>query len=175
MNKMVSNQKGFTLVELLVVMVIASLIVGVISSIAVKLIVVSGENSDSATAFQQVQNAGLWVKRDTVMAQNVTLDDPQTAVNEFITLYWTSWNGNSTRVAYTLENATGELRELKRYYFTLNGTDWCLQWSTFVAESVVLANTSSNWDGKILTMQIAARVGNEYATRTYQAMPRPLS
>ena len=175
MNKMVSNQKGFTLVELVVVVAITSLILGVTSSIAVQLFVSSGDNSDRMTAYQQVQNAGLWVKHDAVMAQDVVLDDPQTPVSEFITLYWTDWDVNSYRVAYTLEDAPGGLKELKRSCFIPDGDDWLLQASTFVANSIDPAKTSSSWDGKLLTMQIAAQVGDEDETRTYQVMPRPLS
>ena len=175
MNKMISNQKGFTLVEALVVLAITSLILGVLSSIAVQLFVRSGENSERVTAFQQVQNAGLWVKRDAVKAQNVVLDDPQTPVSEFITLYWTDWDTNSYRVAYTLEDAAGGLKELRRSYFVPDGEDWLLQASTFVAKSIDPAATSSTWDGKMLTMQIAAQVGDKEETRTYQVTPRPLS
>ena len=172
---MVSNQRGFTLVEVLVVVTITSLILGVISSIAVQLFVTSGDNSDRMTAFQQVQNAGLWFKRDAVKAQDVMLDDPQTPVSEFITLYWTDWDVNLYRVAYTLEDAPGGLKELRRSYFIPDGNDWLLQESTFVAKSIDPAKTSSSWDGKMLTMQIAAQVGNKDATRTYQVVPRPLS
>ena len=146
MSRMVSNQKGFTLVEVLVVLTITSLIVGVIASIAVQLFVRSGDSSDRMTVYQEVQNAGLWVKRDAVKAQDVMLDDPQTPASEFITLYWTDWDINSYRVAYTLEDVPGGLKELKRSYFVPDGDDWLLQSSTSVAKSIDPAKTSSSWD-----------------------------
>ena len=175
MNKIVLNQKGFTLVELLAVLAISSLIVAVMGGIAVQLLVNSGDNSDRMTVYQEVQNAGLWVKRDAVKAQDVMLDDPETPVSEFITLYWTDWDINSYRVAYTLEDTPGGLKELKRSYFVPDGDDWLLQASTSVAKSIDPAKTSSSWDGKLLTMQIAAQIGEEDEARTYQVTPRPLA
>jgi hypothetical protein len=151
------------------------LIVGVIAGISVQIFVVSGDNSDRMTAYQQVQNAGLWVKHDAVKAQDVMLDDPQTPVNEFITVYWADWDANQYRVAYTLEDDPDGLKELIRSYFIPDGDDWILQASAAVAGSIDPARTSSSWDGQLLIMEIAAQVGDEDATRTYQVMPRPFS
>ena len=175
MTKILSDRKGFSLVELLVALAITSVILTAITTATIQLMTFSKSNSNQITAAEQVQNVGSWFKRDAVTAQQVMLDDPETPVSEFITLQWTDWDGSLHRIAYILDDSPGGLKEMTRDHFTFDSGDWVLQTTTFLAQSIAPAETNSTWDGKVLSAHIVAEVGKETVARTYQAIPRPLS
>jgi prepilin-type N-terminal cleavage/methylation domain-containing protein len=171
MVKMKARQKGFTLLELTVVLALTAIITMVISTVVIQMFTESERGSSRMTAAQQVQNAGFWFKHDGVMAQTVMLDDPSTGdTEEFITIVWTDWNGSSHRVAYALEDADGGLKKLMRSY-SIDGNP---PQTIVVADSITAPSISSNWDGTVLTMQITVQVGSQNAARTYQVKPRPI-
>jgi len=161
------NQKGFTLVELLVAIGIASfLIVGVAAAI-LQLISVSDRNSNYMTAYTQVQNAGFSVSRDAVQAQEITVNGAA-----WITIDWIDWEGLPHQVVYTLEDASGGLKELWRTYSIEDVPQGNIRVARYIDPG-----TNSSWDESehVLTMVITAQVGDESATRTYNIEPRPYS
>jgi len=166
MNKKPLNQKGLTLVELLIAMTVGAMIAGAVVASMFQLFTVSDRNSDWNAAFTQVQNAGYWVSHDAVQAQEV--DD----TSGLVTLDWVDWENDVHHVVYTLEG-TGELRELKRAY-SLNGSP---QETMVVAQYIVpgQANTDCSWDENVLTLVITAQVGDQTVSRTYKVEPRPSS
>lgn len=183
------NNAGFTLAELMVAMAVGGFVMAGVFAIMTQLFWVTSSNSNYMAAFRQVQNAGGWISHDALMAQSVMLDDPATPETEFITLGWTAWSGDQHKVVHSLEDTSGELKELKRsHYIKAKGTeDFVLQDATVIAECINSTNTSSDWDksDKELTVTITAKVGDyvlwrhgtyaESATRTYKVKPRPLS
>jgi prepilin-type N-terminal cleavage/methylation domain-containing protein len=113
------NQKGFTLIELMVAIAISSVITGGITMTIFQVIIGSARTNNHMIAVRQAQNAGYWVSHDAQMAQSVTLG----ASSGFpLTLTWTDWDDNEVhQVAYTLEDMTGGSKQLKRSHSS-NGT-----------------------------------------------------
>lgn len=150
------NQKGLTLVELLIATVVVAMIASVVVVGMFQLFTVSDRNSDYAVAFTQVQNAGYWVSHDAVMAQVV--DD----TSGLVTLDWVDWENDAHQVVYTLDGASGELRR--------SGTE-----EEFLVAQYIDPTTSCTWDGAVLTLVITAQVGDQTVSRTYKVEPRPSS
>lgn len=65
------GQRGFTLVELLVAVAISGLITSGLTMSIFQVFDSNARNSSEMTVVRQVQNAGHWVSRDTLMAQAV--------------------------------------------------------------------------------------------------------
>ena len=102
MNK---NQKGLTLMEVLLVFAITSIISGGITMTFYQVVMGSMRTNNHMIAVAQAQNAGYWVGRDAQMAQIVNLG----ASSGFpLTLTWTDWGGTQSEVTYTIVG--GELR-----------------------------------------------------------------
>jgi hypothetical protein len=105
MNPMRLNNKGFTLVELVMAMGSVCIITAAATGAIAQIFHVNRLASSSVVAVRQVQNAGFWVSRDSPMAQLVfdtdELDDPR----EILQLIWTDWESNETHdVLYRLED-----------------------------------------------------------------------
>jgi prepilin-type N-terminal cleavage/methylation domain-containing protein len=161
------NQKGMTLIELLIALAIASSVVAGAALAIFQLITTPERNSNYMTAFTQVQNAGFSISRDAVQARNVTVDG-----SSFLTLDWKDWDDNTHEAVYTLKDASDELKELWRTY-SINGSP---PETMVVAEYLVgPPGTSCSWDDieNVLTLNVTAQVGDKTATRTYKVEPRP--
>ena len=97
----ISNQKGFTLIEMLIVIAITSLI-GVGVTVAVNNVWnVNALSVSRVDAVKQVENAIYWMSRDTQMAQTVQ----ESGGSGFpLTLTWVEWGSNTkNQVTYTLQ------------------------------------------------------------------------
>jgi len=66
------KQRGFTLVEVLVAIAILGAISGALSTAIVAIVKTSDVSKDWAVVLRQVQNAGYWISRDVLMAQDVS-------------------------------------------------------------------------------------------------------
>ena len=66
-----TNQKGFTLIEVLIAVAITGLIVGAASGAGAH-VIQSKRTTAQMVALRQVQTAGYWVSRDALCAQSVT-------------------------------------------------------------------------------------------------------
>jgi len=167
------NQKGMTLVELLIALAIASFVVAAAALVIFQLLTTPERNSDYMTAYTQVQNAGFSVSRDAVQAQEVTVDG-----GSFLTLDWIDWEGYAHKVVYTLQDASDGLKELWRSY-SINGSPA----ETMVVAEYIDPATSCRWGDdpatpeiepeNVLTLNVKAQVGDKTASRTYNVEPRP--
>jgi len=111
MIRLMNNQKGFTLIELIVALAIASVIGVAATMTAHQLISIPVISNDSNTAINQVRNAVNWINRD---AQSATPSSINTTSPKFLSmeqLEWESDTGNWTThtVNYTLESEDKEL------------------------------------------------------------------
>ena len=163
------NQRGFTLIEMIVAMTITVLIIGVIAMAIFQVFNVNALSSNHMTAVRQVQNAGYWISRDAQMAQSVVPDDGG-ATGFPLTLTRTEWEGDEHQVVYTI---IGDRLQREHYINSVPDS------TIFVAEYVVSDPEKTNCvftNGK-LTLTVTATVGTwpqeEIETRVYEIVPRP--
>ena len=166
MKRLHKDQRGFTIIELLVVIVLTVLITTAITTTFFQVFNMSIRTANHMSAVSQVQQAGKLVSEDILEAQ--ALDDSPTG-GEFLILGW-----NSTavhEVTYTLED--GELWRSE----TIDGGD---PTTTRVAEYINSdpTKTSCHLEGSVLIFKVTATVGEgtwgeESEQRIYRVQPRP--
>lgn len=169
------GEKGFTYIELIVAITIIVLIGGAAAIATFQVLKGTARNNNYMTAVRQVQNAGYWISRDTLMAQSVTTDN--LTLPDFLLLSWTDESsGDVYQVVYTLENMSeGGLQKLLRSQ-SINGV---ASSTTFVAQYIApeSAKTKCEFTNGTLTLTVTATVGDgspaRSETRTYQVVPRP--
>lgn len=154
------RQKGFTLVELLVVVAVVGTISVMISAVIMQTFSQNTRVSDDISVTQEVSDAGFWIKQDAVKAQVVEVNSP-----DLISLSWVDWSNSTHAVVYSLSGG-----QLIRTY----AKDGISLSSRVVADSIIEANSSSTWVGNMLTVQLEAGVGEQKAVQTYQIKPRPV-
>lgn len=182
MKRLQKDQRGFTLLELLVAIPIAALVVTAASG-AIFQILNSTRANNYMVAYRQVQEAGHRVNRDGIQAQEITVS---AAPGFPFTFEWTDWDSEDKyRIAYTLEDMpNSDLKYLQRRE-TIHDKDGNLKKDEFtgpVPQYIYLDTDSAKptnclWDSdeKVLTFTVKAQVGEQTATRTYKIKPRPLS
>ena len=167
------GQKGFTLIELALAMVIGGMIAASVTMTMFQIVDSSGRTSNHMTAVRQVQSAGYWVSRDAQMIQQAPVITESGGELESITFDWTDWEGNVFQVIYTFEDmSAGGLKELQRAEHENSSTK-----TTVVAEFIDIENTSCVYTDGTLTFTVTVQVGAGSAaqieTRTYEVLPRP--
>jgi len=101
------NERGFTLVELIIAIAITAIITTGVTMTIFQVFTGNARSSNHMIAVRQVQNAGYWVSHDAQMAQLVVT----TGVSGFpLILTWTDWDGTEHQVTYDIVNGD----ELKR-------------------------------------------------------------
>jgi prepilin-type N-terminal cleavage/methylation domain-containing protein len=160
MFKFKATEKGFTLIEVLVALVITSAILSVMSAAVVLIMRTTSQNEEWNVNLRQVQNAGYWISRDALMAQ--TVSDNKTGV--FLALSWSDWDNNNYNVEYVFQGNTLMRR--------LNGGS-----ATLIAQ-YIMQSTTCHWyqaENK-LTVTIKASLHGDAGRsleRTYEIKPRP--
>jgi prepilin-type N-terminal cleavage/methylation domain-containing protein len=169
-----SNQKGFTLLELIIAIAIAGLITAGITVAIMQILTINHRASNHMIAVRQVQQAGKEVSKDTLQAQpNKIDDDPDDPPDAFLVLNWTDSEGGNHTVVYTLQTMASSpaLSMLARNH-TIDGTAQTTA-PPVVAEYIDPNQTSCNWTGNVLVFTVTAALGTESETRTYEIEPRP--
>ena len=159
------NQKGFTLIELLIVVAIFA-VVAVAANAVIVQVVQSNRTSNHMVALRQVQQAGYYVSKDGLQAQNIS---GSLTTSSSLHLNWTDCDGGNHTVVYNLVNPSGGLYQLGRNE-TVNQT----KTTTVVAQYICNGTTQCSWSAtaKVLTFNVTARVGLETESRTYEIKPR---
>ena len=164
------NQKGFTLIELIVAIAITALIIGVIVMSIFQVFIVNALSSNHMLAVRQVQNAGYWINHDVQMAQQEPVIVNSGGVLESIFLTWEGWDSTLHEVTYTLEDT-----ELKRSYWNDTGETSEILVAQYINPDS--AKTKCDFTGGVLTLTVTAAVGTwpkvESETRIYEIIPRP--
>jgi prepilin-type N-terminal cleavage/methylation domain-containing protein len=152
------NQRGFTLVEVLIAIVIAG-IIG--SAVTMTIFQVYDSNARSNThmkAVKEVENAIHYITRDAQMTQSIN----RTAPDGFpLTLAWVEWDGTSRSVTYQIQD--GQLQRIEASN------------TVVVAQYIDSGQTSCVISGKTLVFTITVTVsGSKPAseTRTFTIRPR---
>ena len=159
-----NSQRGFTLVEALVAMAIASSITGAISTGIYQVFTSHVQSTAHMTAIKQVENAIHWLSRDVQQAQVLDLGpDSGFPVN----LTWVNWDGVVEQVTYTL---VGD--ELERAYSTGGGPVTNVVARHIDSDS---AETNLQFIDGVFTFKITASVAGSrpaLESRVGEIMPR---
>ena len=160
MKRLHKDQRGLSIIELLVVMILAGLITAAVTTTFFQVFDMNTRTANHMSALSQVQQAGKIVSEDILQAQAIE-DDP--AGGEFLILGW-----NSTAVheiTYTLED--GELWRSE----TIDGGAPA---TTRVAEHIDPDPTKTycDWNDDVLIFKVTVTVGEETEQRIYRVQPR---
>jgi len=162
MKRLHKDQRGLTIIELLVVMILTGLITAAITTTFFQVFDMNTRTANHMSALSQVQQAGKLVSEDILEAQPNMIDDSPTS-GEFFIL---GWNITPAReVTYTLED--GELWRTE----TIGGDST----TTRVAEYIDPDPTKTycDWNGDVFIFKVTATVGEESEQRIYRVQPRP--
>lgn len=189
LSNVTSNQKGFTLIELMIAIAITALITGGAASAIFQVFNVNTLNSDHMKAIRQVQNAGFWISQDSQMAQIVvTDDDGTTAETEILILTWTGWEydiGDDKGIDYVEvryyydatnfeilrnEAITTTTYDSNGQLVGTNNSSSLIRVAQFITSADAILPGPS--DNKI-EVTIAATVGDATEQRIYEVSPRP--
>ncbi|MDD5094519.1 MAG: prepilin-type N-terminal cleavage/methylation domain-containing protein [Dehalococcoidia bacterium] len=97
----IKNQKGFTLIEVLVAVAIMAVIGTGIAAATTQMITVDEQSKSRETVIKEVQNAVHYMIRDVQMAQKV---DPTGGSGFPLNLTWVDWDNIQNEVSYTLDS-----------------------------------------------------------------------
>ncbi len=101
--KLYREQKGFTLIEVMIAMSITALITSVIGTAIFQILDRSASGQDTLRALNDIQNAGRWIYLDGEKAQSTDLINEALPVNS-MTFSWTA-DGQPHTVSYSLANS----------------------------------------------------------------------
>ena len=165
MKKLRKGQRGFSLLELIIVIALTGIVTAAITMTVFQVFNMNTRTSNRMTAVAQVQNAGKIVSEDILEAQSLA---PGGCTNCVVSMNWTEVVGNQTahQIKYTLVDKT-----LKR-------EDVGLNYTTIVAEYITSASfapvQSCSFPGcGAYNFTVTATVGKESETRVYEVKPRP--
>jgi prepilin-type N-terminal cleavage/methylation domain-containing protein len=167
MKKLRKDQRGFSILELLMVIALTGLIAAAITTTFFQFFNMNTRTANHMIAVSQVQQAGKLVSEDMLEAQVDRIDDSPSG-GKFLILGWANNITGDHDVTYTLEDS-----ELWREETISNPTPTTT--SVRVAEYIDPTKTSCDWDDNVLTFTVTATVGDESETRVYQVKPRPSS
>ncbi len=168
MKRLHKDQRGLTIIELLVVIVLTGLITAAITTTFFQVFNMNIRTANHMSALSQVQQAGKLVSEDILEAQPDMIDDSP-ATGEFLIL---GWNSTGTHeIIYTLED--GELWRSE----SIDGGGPTM---TRVAEYINSDPTKTYCErqGTVLIFKVTATVGEgtwgeESEQRIYRVQPRP--
>ena len=181
MKKLKKDQRGFSLLELLIVIALTGLVTAAITMTVFQVFNMNTRTANRMAAVSQVQHAGKLVSEDILEAQGVN----STESSGFpLTLTRTDpENGDYHTVVYNLVNMpSGEYQRLERKLTITPLAGEPTTTVSIVAEYIddtidpitAEPRTNCDWAGGVLTFTVTATVGEESETRVYEVSPRSL-
>lgn len=167
------EEKGFVLINLIVVVAIAAMIAAGAGMTATQILRGTERNETHIEAVRQAQNLGRFFSRDVMMAENVTAgDDLGTADEEFVTMYWKDWeNGDTFNVRYLWLDDVDSSKRVKRNLLERDKDGIVTgNTTTLIAYRIYSANVSQDNDMWILNVE--THLGNRNLQREYKITDR---
>lgn len=187
----IRSERGFTLAEVLIVLVISGLLMFGSFEIVRHMVVTSSTDRNKANALCQVQYVGFWISEDVMQAKYEGVDLIGNATDPFanhfpVTVTWTEWDGDMNRVKFSLlpqDSSPGgvSLYELTRQrWFVPKGDsieDPGTNKGTTTVGEFLTDETRCYWDTSgdatsVLKLEVTANVDGQVASRTYEINPR---
>ena len=194
LRQLLKNQRGFTLIEMLIAIAIGGAIAGAGSMATRQVVTETTRNNNHEIAVRQVQNAGHRVTRDTQMAQ--TVDDTRTTNDDdsitILLLTWEDWDedvedeidADEYQVEYKLVAVDVDgviVTKLQREHYTNRVDESILpDATTYVAKYIDAGQTSCEFAAPMLTFTVTATVGGGSLqegseTRIYEIVHRAVA
>jgi prepilin-type N-terminal cleavage/methylation domain-containing protein len=165
--KLIRNEKGFTLLELLLVLAITGAIGGTMVLTTTTIVKITPQSNDNIVALHQVHSAGYWITRDVQTAQIVDIAPPY---GEFLQLSAAVTGAANSVITYQLEDTVDGLKKLMR---VKDGA------SVMVAENIYYnpgePDTSTkilDYQNNLLSFRICTKSGNVTVSNKYEAAQR---
>lgn len=162
------GQRGFTLIEIIVVLAITGLIGAGAATATAQILTQGSRNSNYTIASRNTMNAIYWVGRDAQMAQIVT---PSGGPGFPLTLSWTEWDNSEHQVIYSLEGD-----KLRRSYSIDGGGPNQIVVAQYI-DSVSENATACSFTGGVLTVKVTTTMGEGpralNVTKIREITPRP--
>jgi len=162
----INNQRGFALIEMIVVIAITGLISGPVAGTISQVFIINAQSTARMTAVKQVESAVHWLSRDAMMAQTIngTAGFPKTSN---LSLKWVEWDNTSHSANYSLQNG-----KLRRIY-----SDGSQVTNTLIAEYINpdADSTYCSSDNGVVIIKLTASVSGfrqASETRVVEVIPR---
>ena len=158
------NEKGFAVIELVMVLAIVGIIAPVLTMTTTTMLANYQQADDQTIVLNQVQNAGYWICRDVQMARDVTLGDPNGFPLTLVIPVDTDSN-NDISIEYSFES-----NKLKRRVYDSLHT---LVSENLVAQYVVVADTTFDSVGAgVYELTVKVSEGDVVVERSYKVSQR---
>jgi prepilin-type N-terminal cleavage/methylation domain-containing protein len=166
LNKRLTRQEGFTLIEIIIGIAVSSLLLLGINTGIYQIFRVSNLNSAHVAAVKQVENALFYINRDIQMSQKVETN----VSGNWLRLNWTGWDDNSDNViTYILNNSV----ITRKYYVNDSLADQKQIASKITAVSAVSPGIDEEaWTIEISSTAASANIQAD-ETRQMKIIPRP--
>jgi prepilin-type N-terminal cleavage/methylation domain-containing protein len=174
------NQAGFTLLELLIALVLATIVTGTTTMVIYQIFDGEARSSNHVEAITRVQNVGSRISTDAGMAQSWSTDDnTSTTELELLTLTWTEWEDSEV---HTVVYSVDEDNQLKRVHSSNAGDEIRVFEYIYYTDpddpgTIITFCEPDPGNPNQLNFTLTAIVGfgsqQERETRLYEVMPRP--
>jgi prepilin-type N-terminal cleavage/methylation domain-containing protein len=168
----ISDQHGFTILELLVALTISAVIGTVVMVSLFQIMNVSEGNKNRITAINQVENALQYVNRDVQSANSITLDS--TSDSGFpVSMIWKTWDNKTCKAVYLMESG----KMIRNYYENDLANPLRVN---MVAQSIDTSSTSRTnceYNNNLFTIKLTSTVGTYKpvsVSRTINVSPRSI-
>jgi len=159
------RQKGFTLLELLLVLAITGVIIAPLTMATITLLTSPQRLADQGVVLQQVQNVGYWLSRDVQMARGVNPTVPNGGFPLTLTIPVDDNPDNDYTIDYVFDGS-----KLKRRVYDSGDN---LTSETFIADYIDTDNTTFSDPGSgTYKLSIRSVKGEAAVTRGYEVSQR---
>ncbi len=169
--RLLGNNKGFTLLELLIALGIMSAIGGGMVMSTMTIVKITPQSNDHIIALHQTHNAGYWITRDVQTAQAVNISPPY---GEFVILTSVVTGSDDSIITYELEDMAGGLKKLMR---VKDGESIMVAENVYYDPDADPDNSTKilNYQNNQLSFRICTKSGDVTVTNKYEATQRVAS